>query len=257
MIKDENMQAVVLCAGKGRRLYPLTKDMPKSLLSLGEKTILEHIIENLYAAGIDKIFLVTGYNRELIEDLMKNRKYSDIHFIVNEKFASTNTAFSLNLALREIDSDFILINGDVVFDKDILLDLISHPEENCVVVDKTVNLNEEEVKVIALNGHIRRIGKELDPGDCLGEAIGMNKISRGLIHKLSQVFDDLENKSEFHHFFEKGFDRVCENNGRFGILLTDKAWIEIDTMEDFFNAQNNIYPKIDSRARFSHCMNKP
>lgn len=240
------MQAVVLCAGIGRRLYPLTKDKPKSLLPLGGKTILEHIIGNLRIAGIDKIFLVTGYNRELIEDLVKNKKYNDIQFIINEEFASTNTAFSLNLVLKEIDSDFILLNGDVVFDKDILFELISHPEENCVVVDNTVNLNEEEVKVIASNGHIRRIGKELDPGDCLGEAIGMNKISRYLIPKLSHVLDDLENKREFHHFFEKGFDRVCENNSRFGVLLTDKAWIEIDTMEDFFNAQNNIYPKINS-----------
>lgn len=235
-----------MCAGKGNRLYPLTKDKPKCLLSLGEKTILEHIIENFNIAGIEEIFLVTGYNRDLIEDLVKKRQFSGIRFIVNEKFAETNTAFSLNLALKEIDSDFILLNGDVVFDKDILIELISHTEENCVVVDNTVNLNEEEVKVIALDGHIQRVGKEFDPKDCLGEAIGMNKISRSLIPWLSQVFDDLEDKGEFQHFFEKGFDRICENSGRFGIMLTNKAWIEIDTIDDFYHAQNKIFPKIEA-----------
>lgn len=240
------MEAIILCAGSGRRLYPLTKNKPKCLLKIGEKTILEYSIENLKEAGVERIFVVSGYNKKLIEDLIEKNRYKDIQFIENSDFASTNTAFSLNLALKKIDSDFILLNGDVLFDKNILPELINHPEKNCVVVDSTKNLNEEEVKVTAFNMKVKKINKELDPKICLGEAIGANKISRDSIPKLSRIFTALEKNRENNHFFEKGIEKMCENNGHFGILLTDKPWVEIDTMEDYNTAINVIHPKLFS-----------
>jgi len=240
------MKAVILCAGSGRRLYPLTKDTPKCLLPIGDKRILEHMLDNLKKTSVQEIILVIGYNREKIETLVKERAYQGIEYVVNEKFETTNTAFSLNLALKSLDSDFILLNGDVLFDQSILDELLAHPAENCVVVDNTINLAQEEVKVSAENGIVRRIGKELDPQASLGEAIGINKISHKTIPQLRTVFDKLENRGEDLHFFEKGFDELCIKEEIFGILLTDKPWVEIDTKEDFELAKERIYPMLDS-----------
>jgi len=240
------MKAVILCAGSGRRLYPLTKDSPKCLLSIGDKPILEHMLDNLRAAGIHEIVLVTGYIREKIEALVQERAYQGIEYVVNEKFDTTNTAYSLNLSLKSLDSDFILLNGDVLFDQSILDELLDHSAENCVVVDNTISLAQEEVKVTAENGRIRRIGKELDPKVSLGEAIGINKISNKTIPQLRAVFDELERRGEELHFFEKGFDELCIKEENFGILLTDKPWVEIDTPEDFQFAKEKIYPMLDS-----------
>jgi len=243
------MKAIVLCAGRGGRLFPLTKDRPKCLLQFGAKTILECCLENLKSKGILDVVLVTGYMKEAVEALVREKGYRGVSFVFNEKYAVTNTAFSLNLALKEVDTDFILINGDVLFDRAILDGLLNHPAENCIAVDADILLDVEEIKVKAADGRVERIGKEVDPGKSLGEAIGLYKIGRNLIGELALIYDDLERRGENHHFFEKGFEEICRQpavDGRFfGIFLTDhKPWVEIDTAEDFQYATREIFPKL-------------
>ena len=238
------LNAVILCAGQGRRLAPLTENRPKCLLPVGNKTILEHILDNLEDANIAEVILVTGFKSRLVEDLVNGKRNGLVRFVLNERYSSTNTAFSLNLALRTLDSDFVLINGDVLFDKAILMDLIDPPQKNCVVVDRRVALNEEEVKVIADDNKVVKIGKELKPEKCLGEAIGINKLSREIIQSLRDVFDDLDARKEHHHFFEIGIDRLIGRPVSFGIHLTERTWIEIDTIEDYRSAKNEIYRQL-------------
>lgn len=243
------MKAIILCAGRGGRLYPLTKDKPKCLLEFGAKTVLECCLENLRSAGIQDILLVTGYKKESVEALVRSRDFGRVAFVVNEKFGTTNTAYSLNLALKSVDSDFILINGDVLFDRAILEGLLRHPDKNCIAVDADIALDSEEIKVEARQGRVEKIGKELDPRQSLGEAIGLYKIGRDLIGELAAIYDDLERRGEWHHFFEKGFDILCQRfqgDGRgFGLVLTERRpWVEIDTIEDFLYAEREIFPKL-------------
>jgi choline kinase len=127
--------------------------------------------------------------------------------------------------------------------------LIRHPQKNCIVVDADILLNQEEIKVIAQNGHVEKISKELDPQRSLGEAIGLYKISRVLIPDLIRLYDGLEEGGELHHFFEKGFDKICMDGGGenrlFGISFTQRRpWVEIDTIEDFDYARREIFPRI-------------
>lgn len=240
------MKAVILCAGTGKRLFPLTKDKPKCLLKFGDRTILERIIDDLRESGIEEIFLVTGFHHERVAHLVEDKGYDGIRFVVSERYESTNTAFSLNLALKQMEGDFILINGDMLFDGEILKDLIRHPEKNCVVVDDSKACHEEEVKVMISDSRIKEISKEIDPGGCAGEAIGINKISAEAAKELSRIFDELEQKQEYHHFFEKGIEEFCANHGRFGFLLTRRPWVEIDCLKDFEYARGEIYVKLDA-----------
>lgn len=243
------MKAIVLCAGNGRRLRPLTDDRPKCLLRFGERTILELCLDNLKAAGIHDVVLVTGYGRGLVERLARERDGNRISCVVNENYASTNTAASLRLALREMDDDFILINGDVLFEGSILFDLLSSPDPNGVAVDADIPLDAEEVKVVARNGRLLKISKELEPRQCQGEAIGIYKISRNLVSDLVRIYAELERNGEFHHYFEKGFERILEAGGddshAFGLSFTrGRPWAEIDTLEDYEYARREIYPRI-------------
>jgi len=239
------LKAIVLCAGRGGRLRPLTEDKPKCLLEIGSKTILERILENLSRAGIHETLLVVGFRQDRIRNLTREKEISGIDFVVNEKFESTNTAYSLRLALIRMDSDFILINGDMLFDGLILRDLIRHPQRNCVVVDRASRLNAEKVKVRAVNGRILKIGKYLKSEESLGEAIGIYKFSREVIPALSAVFEDLERNGEVYHYFEKGIERLCEDSVKFGIMFTERPWVEIDTPEDWDYAAREIQPKLD------------
>jgi choline kinase len=244
----KTLEAIVLCAGRGTRLLPLTADRPKCLLPVRGKTILEHILDNLKEAGISPVHLVTGFKRGQIEALVREGNYSDVDFVFNPDFADTNTAWSLNLALKAVDADVVLLNGDVFFDPEILRELLHNPHSNCVVVDGDIALDSEEVKVIADPGGARvlRIGKDLDPGACLGEAIGINRISRDYSRLLIPEFNALERKGERRHFFEAGIDRLVRAGREFSIHRTRRPWVEIDTHEDYRNAREQIYARIHS-----------
>jgi choline kinase len=243
------MKAVILCAGVGGRLRPLTEDRPKCLVEVGGRTILESCLANLEAGGIDEVVIVTGYKSELLERLALDKCRTRVTFVHNEGYARTNTAVSLNLALKGMDSDFVLINGDVLFDRGILDDLLRDPVRNCLAVDPDVALDGEEVKVIARDGRVEKVGKDADPARSLGEAIGLNKIGRGLIPELVAIYNGLEKKGEVGHYFEKGFDVICGRGGAdglaFGVCLTARRpWVEIDTFEDYEYAVREIAPRL-------------
>ncbi len=244
------MKAVILCAGVGGRLRPLTEDRPKCLVDVGGKAILESCLASLEAAHISEVVLVTGYKSEFVERLALDRCRTRPIFVYNGEYARTNTAVSLNLALKRMDSDFVLVNGDVLFDRGILDDLLRHPSRNCLAVDQDAALDREEVKVIARDGRVEKIGKDADPVLSLGEAIGLNKIGRDLIPELVAIYDELEGRGELGHYFEKGFDEICGRDGTdgrgFGVVLTGRRpWVEIDTLEDYEHAVRDIAPMLN------------
>lgn len=240
--------AVVLCAGRGGRLRPQTDLRPKCLLRVGGREILGRCLDNLSRCGIRKAMLVTGYKADMIEAFVRAGGWEGVRFVSNPDFAATNTAVSLRLALRDVSSDVILINGDVLFHPGLLADLIASPESNGVVIDREIALNAEEVKVVARDGRVVRIGKDLDPAECAGEAIGIYKIGRDTLPDLLRAYEELEGRDERTHFFEKGFEMVCgDDRGRiFGLVGTDgRPWVEIDTPEDFAHAERCVASRLE------------
>jgi choline kinase len=246
---EERLKGIVLCAGRGARLQPLTDDLPKCLLEFEGRAILGNCLDSFRAAGIEDIVLVTGYRQDLIETFLAERGDEKVTFVRNERYAETNTAYSLNLALRVMDSGFVLANGDVLYDRAILEDLVAHPAPNCIVVDTDIPLDSEEVKVFVQDGRVADIGKNLDPRLSFGEAIGLYKVGPALIGDLRRIFDDLARRAEFHHFFEKGFQSICAEGGTgeraFAVTPTGRRpWVEIDTHEDFAYAQREVAPRL-------------
>lgn len=227
----------------------MTEDRPKCLVDVGGRTILESCLDNLEFGGIDEVVLVTGYRSELVERLALDRCRTRVTFVRNEDYARTNTAVSLNRALKRMDSDFVLVNGDVLFDRGILDDLLRDPACNCLAVDPDADLDGEEVKVIVRDGRVEKVGKDANPSLSLGEAIGLNKIGRGLVPELVAIYDGMENRGEVGHYFEKGFDVICGRGGAdgraFGVCLTGRRpWVEIDTLEDYEYAVREIAPRL-------------
>ena len=248
-MSEKDHQAVVLCAGRGGRLRPRTDDLPKCLLKVGGREILDRCLDNLRRCGIERTILVTGYKAEMIEAFVRTGGWEGVRFVSNPDFASTNTAVSLRLALQGISSGVILINGDVLFHPGLLADLLASPEANGVVIDRDIALNTEEVKVVARGGHVVRIGKDVDPAECAGEAIGIYKIGGETLPDLLLALAALEERGERMHYFEKGFEMVCgDGRGRtFGLVGTDgRPWVEIDTPEDFAHAEHSVAPRLES-----------
>ena len=137
------MQAVMLAAGMGKRLKKYTSDNTKCMLKIGDKTLIERVIEALLDANIKHLVLVVGYQSEnlkkyLLEECKNSKvKEMDIKFIENAIYDRTNNIYSLSLAKEELTKDdTILLESDLIFDYELIKRLVNNEDENVVSVAK-------------------------------------------------------------------------------------------------------------------------
>ncbi len=242
MEQNNKMKAIILAAGVGSRIRPLTNNCPKSLLKIGGNTILERMLSHIQDCGINEVIFVLGYLQEQIKDTVLT-KFPNlvVHFVFNDKYAETNTGFSLMLSKDLVGkSAFVKFDADVVFDKEILLNLIESEYETCLCIDKNINLDAEEIKVI-IEGQNRvvKASKTVNPKDAMGESIGIEKISS---ETAALLFVELEtmmaNKENHQDYYEAAYERLIEKNVPFYALdISGLKWTEIDTKEDFITAE--------------------
>jgi histidinol-phosphate/aromatic aminotransferase/cobyric acid decarboxylase-like protein/choline kinase len=136
---DADLQAVILAAGLGRRMRPLSDREHKALLKVGETTILGRIMDALGQAGVRRATVVTGYRAPDIEQFLRTGyPDADLRFVHNPRFAETNNVVSLSLALGELDfdMDILLIECDLIFDAGVLARLVSSPARNAALLDR-------------------------------------------------------------------------------------------------------------------------
>jgi choline kinase len=230
--------AVILAAGIGSRLAPLTDDCPKSLLTVGGSIILERMIRNCLSCGISQFVIVLGHRADEIKQFVdKTFRGIRVSYVINDRYRDTNTGYSLMLAASAIGiSEFIKFDADVVFDVKILRQLMDSDLPNVLCIDRNIALADEEVKVI-VNDQMRvtNIGKLVDPTVALGESIGIEKISVGtgplLFAELTQM---MEKRAHFQDYYEAAYERLVAKGLHFHTLdITGLNWTEIDTAEDF------------------------
>lgn len=133
------MKSIILAAGYGKRMRPLTNKTHKTLLDINGKTVIQRIIDCLLAVGLSDIVIVTGYLDELLRSHV-NTLYPElgVEYIYNERYGETNNIYSIALALQHIsmNQDVVLIESDLIFESGILERLINSPHENVALVDQ-------------------------------------------------------------------------------------------------------------------------
>ena len=129
------MKALILAAGLGSRLAPITDNIPKSMVPVNGKPILVKQIENLLDNNIKDITIITGYKSEVIERLI-NENYPFIRTIKSADYMNTNNMYSAYLAKKELyNQDFLMMNADVFYDDTVIAELIKDKYTNAIVVD--------------------------------------------------------------------------------------------------------------------------
>lgn len=235
------LKAIILAAGVGSRIRPLTDNCPKCLLKVGGVTILERMITNIRECGIDEVIIVLGYLDTKIERFVKDI-FPDlsVQFAVNDKFSETNTGYSLMLAEAFTNgTGFVKFDADVVFDKTILRRLLDSNYENCLCIDRNIQLDAEEIKVIVEDGNrVVQASKIADPKLAIGESIGIEKIGSATAKTLFAELTSMMAQSSNHQlYYEFAYERLIKKTTPFHALdITGLAWTEIDTKEDFLFA---------------------
>ena len=231
-------KAIILNAGVGHRLRPLTIDTPKCLLTITNRTILESKLSNLSNCGINEIIMVVGF---FSEKIMKTAKHGfpdlKFEFICNQKYATTNTLYSLWLAMQELDDAFVYLNGDVLFHRQILHRLLNSPRKTCLAVSAH-KLTEEDVKVILHDDLVLAIGKHLQTFEADAEFIGIAKFSKGASKALKRKLNEVVKSGGASNYFEYALDLMLEKHNVYAMDISEFPCIEIDTMDDLEQAKS-------------------
>lgn len=250
------MIGVILSAGMGTRLMPLTKEIPKPLLEINAMTLLERMMKNLMREDIKDFIVIVGYNKDKVIDLAPKleEKYSiNIKILENEKYDITNTSVSTYIASKYIQDngpdDFILINGDNVVDPEIIT-RIAERENTSLIVDNFKDLNEESFKLIIedetfnedksiANGTIAEIGKGIDIASSTGEFIGVSMVSKKDLLKFNEILEELmaEDKQNYYDFAYRSLSKITTIDF---VLTNGLKWTEIDDYNDWQQAQKLI-----------------
>ena len=228
------MDALILAAGRGTRMGGI--DRPKCLLDLGGISILKYQIECLKNAGINKIFIVTGYNSEQIHSHLND----DFNFLHNVDFATTNNLYSVWTARNSLNDDFICIYGDLLFDQRILDYCINDVNDICLVVEK--NVREETMKVKIENNTIIKLNKNIPENDADGNFIGMAKFRKSIIPLFFNKISRLVENNNFDSYYTEAIELMIKDNKKINYVETNNfSWMDIDEQNEFQAAKKLFY----------------
>ena len=240
------MNIVILAAGISRRLFPLTKEKPKTILPLfGGQSLLSFTFRNFSKRKkyIRKFIIVGGHGFEFLrQEVNKLDKTFDLKttLLYNPEYQTMNNCYSLLLGIQKnLEDDLLIINSDVLYDDGILDTIIPTPN-TALVVDNVKCVTAESMKVYVKNQRIHDISKKLDCRRSCGEYIGIAKIQKKDLPRLqSSLGAVIEDNPDF--FYEDAFRRILPDT-LFGIVNTDGlVWTEIDDHHDLTRAQRMYY----------------
>lgn len=238
--------AVILLAGTGSRLKPLTDNTHKALIHIGEKAILSRQIETLHQSGVNHFHLVLGHRSKDIINFVETNlpRHLNFSFHIADNYLTTNNACSLYSALPHLNDGFILMDGDVVLDINLLHDLQSTKEHSSIIVDDDLAKLDAEAMKVTLNadGHVATFGKAVAVSNSAGEAIGVTRFSKAWTEHLKSSFaQTLASAANHHLYYEDIMAYSLQTNIHpepLGIVRTGaRKWVEVDDHKDLQRAQ--------------------
>ena len=239
-------QAVILAAGMGVRLKELNRGIPKGFISLADNIpIIEHSIEALLACGISDIIIVTGFMDEHYENLRS--RYPQIKTVRNEKFSETGTMYSLWCARKLLNTDFILLESDLIFETRAIRELLESPVKNLLLITGKTEAG-DEVYVAADGGRVKQISKDKQVlGSIVGEFVGVSRLSYDFYLKLIRTAEE-----SFESDLKVSYDMDCfvtvADKTPLGFLkIENLLWAEIDDALQLKRAQT-IWKEIKSQS---------
>jgi L-glutamine-phosphate cytidylyltransferase len=233
------MKAIILSAGQGKRLLPLTAEMPKCLLPIHGKTLLEWQIDALRECGVDQIVVVTGYHSEKVDEvLIRSSGQERVRTLYNSAYAVTDNMVSCWAARQEMKEDFIILNGDTLFEAAVLKRLLASSDKPVtVVVDHKELYDADDMKVEMEGARLVRIGKDIARDKAQGESIGMI-LFRGegpmlFCKTLEKILNDPTSGKKW---YLSVIDEMAQAMPVWTCSINGLKWCEVDYLADLIRA---------------------
>lgn len=234
------MQAVILAAGMGSRLKAATGGQAKALVEVGGRSLIQHQLEALADHGIGPVLVVVGYQADEVRREIGDRAET----LENERFAQTNSLYSLWLARQWIKGPFVLLNCDLFFDPQILARVVEE-SGNVLAYDSTSSRGREQTKVAIKQRRVVDLGKDLPASSARGESLGLLKFDEEGARAIVQMADGLvRGGGQENAWVIEATRAVCSQVPIYGVNVAGEAWAEIDCPYDLDVARREVWPTI-------------
>ena len=228
------MKAVILSAGQGSRLLPLTMEMPKCLVAVQGRAILMHQLAALAEAGVDEAVVVVGYRHKQVEAFLQQDLPVRATTLLNPFWAVANSIGSVWAARDHLRAPFCLMNGDTLFDGAVLANALARaPDGVGLLVERLHGAAEhDDMRVTVADGRVAAVSKFLEDGATTHRSLGVvtSKGAEGAyLDALDRVIRGEEGISSYHHAI------VAELAGTTAVTALERSpgnWQEIDRPED-------------------------
>jgi len=229
------MKAIVISAGQGTRLLPLTLEMPKCLVEVHGRAILDHQILALRAAGIEQIVVVGGYRVGQIADhLARSGLSRGVELIVNPFWSVASSIGSVWAARASLEQPFCLMNGDTIFDPSVIHEALRdmRPGMN-LLVEQLAEPEHDDMRVEVVDCKVRAVGKDLPAASASHRSLGVvlcpDRKGGAYAQALAAVIGADNGHNAYHHAV---IHRLAGAEGVTAIENHSGLWCEIDRPED-------------------------
>ena len=233
------MQAVILAAGVGSRLKPVTGGKAKALVEIGGRPLILHQLEALADHGVGPVLVIVGYQADEVRMEIGDRAET----LVNERYAETNSLYSLWLARNWIKGPFVLLNCDLFFDPEILDQVLEEPG-NVLAYDSTSSRGREQTKVAIKQRRVVDLGKDLPASSARGESLGLLKFDEEGAKAIVRAADALVHDAGETAWVIEATRTICGQVPIYGVNVAGCAWAEIDFPYDLDVARREVWPVI-------------
>jgi choline kinase len=251
-INNRITTALLLAAGTGSRLRPLTLDAPKCLTEVSGETILGRLVDNLRLQGIKRLVVVTGYLDHCIREFLEENA-ADMHldYVFNPVYKTTNNIYSLWLAQKTIDEPFVLIESDLVFEASMLEPMLI-PDKIAVsnilpwMNGTVVRLNADKA-VTAFH-----VSNDVDDERCY-KTVNICSLSSQSWQRVIARLDRYVEDGRVGEYYETVFaDMVANASLEFDAVFFDEnKWYEIDAVKDLHQAEL-MFPRVPNIGLSEH-----
>ncbi|MEZ3422372.1 MAG: phosphocholine cytidylyltransferase family protein [Lachnospiraceae bacterium] len=258
------MKVIILAAGQGTRLRPLTDNCPKCMVEVNGKSIIKRQLNTMYSCGIKEndITIVSGYKSEVLKEGLNN---TSIHFIVNREYETTNMVYSLMCArdILEENDDILVSYGDIIYSIPVLQEVLGNTEEASVVVDDgwysywsarcPDPLDDAETLVIDHEGCLAEIGqKTTNISKIQSQYIGLMRFKgKGLEALLETSREALErtksgrklwrtDRDYYKMYMTDLLQGMADEGYKLKALHIQRGWYEIDDLDDLKLAEKDM-----------------
>ena len=227
-------RAIILAAGQGKRLLPLTETRPKCLVELSGRTLLAWQLLRLQAAGVTEAVIVTGFRADAVDaEVAKLNLNMPVRLVYNPFFTVSDNTASCWIVRAEFDREVLVLNGDTLFGPGVAERLLGAPEaEVTVAIDRKPSYDADDMKVLTQKGRLRAIGKTIEAYDA--ESIGFLRFSpAGAIRFAAGVERVLQSPEGLRRWYLSVIDELAQSGVDVRVCsIEGLEWGEMDFPQD-------------------------